>query len=284
MKRWERTECGKAPRGVDGWYWYIHEDYYKNAYSDMIPFMEKINQENPEHRGRKNDQLEYRTFETALNEHFEIPHNGGDVKMLLQETIRYGMEYFYGDWRNAYQIFPDETYGLEDCRQKLPWINSFRIGILASLLLNDSRHLQEFAKWVGDDLGTYGESGPRKMGDVDWYLLLGHYIRDGSLEPHAALAEKVRSSNRPRTKMALGVLEAVEEGNLKKTEKAFVKKVKNFVKTEILANQPTLTVVLIDYDSSILWNIGLQKGVELPELPEEIMDRIVTSQSMGLTV
>jgi hypothetical protein len=56
--------------------------------------------------------------------------------------------------------------------------------------------------------------------------------------------------------------------------------VKHFIKNEVKIDEGFTGVISIY--ASLLWNYARLCKIKLPILPEEIMDRIITPQSVGL--
>ena len=209
---------------------------------------------------------------------YELPF--GDTLPYIKKGRDVAIEYFYGNWRESYQKFPASIYTRDDCRKELRWDEEFQHGILCALWIGDEKNLAKLASWVDDDLVDYGIYD---CSEVDaWFLvLLAKFLKGESLQTNSHIVEIIRKKNRRRPKLLLDVLESIENVPIRFGE-VLAKYVKYYVKSEFNPEE-TSPLDCVSKMASVLWATAKRVDVVMPLLPEEIMDRIMTSESIGLT-
>ena len=209
---------------------------------------------------------------------YELPF--GDTLPYIKKGRDVAIEYFYGNWRESYQKFPASIYTRDDCRKELRWDEEFQHGILCALWIGDEKNLAKLASWVDDDLVDYGIYD---CSEVDaWFLvLLAKFLKGESLQTNSHIVEIIRKKNRRRPKLLLDVLESIENVPIRFGE-VLAKYVKYYVKSEFNPEE-TSPLDCVSKMASVLWATAKRVDVVMPLLQEEIMDRIMTSESIGLT-
>jgi len=156
------------------------------------------------------------------------------------------------------------------------WFEDIRRGILFALILQDEASLQKLLEFIDIDL-AYDEGTfdlPRQ--DNYFYMLLSFWVRDVEPEKQAMLKKRIKAG---RAKHMIKGLEAIEKGDREALKTAMLAVAKHHWEKEFSPRHPVLAVMI---EGSILWNIARRAGVELMDLPENVMDRIVRRETLGI--
>jgi hypothetical protein len=175
---------------------------------------------------------------------------------------------------------------VDETRQKIGWVYTFRDGLLAALLLDDRDSVQKMLDWIQIDVcRDKSRSAQTDPSDVEYLMLLGHFFRTGHLDNVDSLKEAVRKGRCKRTQMLLDCLERIVTKDVKKFVTLFEKYLKHAFKSNLLfshPDSPRSPAALIDIDACIIWTVALRSGLILPELPDELMDYVIRPQTLGL--
>lgn len=223
--------------------------------------------------------------------HFEMapmPEVPVTASFFVDNGIDFAWEYFEGDWRNGYKMFPyEEPCTAEESRLKTQWNHQFFQGTLLCLLKNDRDSLERIAKWIDRDIIPIGASNPfggHSHATLFYYsplfFVFARYFCGVDQEEYAQEIDSIKNGKQAKTKTFLKILESICSQDAKGFEKQISKIVTNFIKTNEKVDQRISED--ISYEATWMWNIALRSCMTMPELPEEIMDRIMTPQSIGL--
>jgi hypothetical protein len=227
--------------------------------------------------------------------HYEaIELSKDSVIQSLRIAIQAILCFLYGEWRTRYSwhhfiyTSPDGPPYLtvDETRQKIGWVYTFREGLLAALLLNDRDSAQKMLDWVQiDACRDKSRSAQVDPSHVEYFMLLGYFFQTGHLDNVESLKEAVRKGRCKRTQMLLDCLERIVTKDVKKFVALFEKYLKYAFKSNLLfshPDSPRSPAALTDIDSCIIWAVALRSGLTLPELPDELMDYVIRPQTLGL--
>jgi hypothetical protein len=227
---------------------------------------------------------------TFYAKHCELDLPDINLEELGQTCGRLAIEYFFGDWREGYadrapdggisMYWDEEKWSREKCRKKMDWIRGFHRSLLCTLLIDNIDFARHIAKWVDEDLWDTYLNEDSTVEDVYYFTILGKIICGESWEICTSITEKILKSHRRRPKLLLDVLESIVKKDDIAFEKTIHKYLKHFLKNEIKIDGWYEGVISIY--ASVLWNYARLEGIKLPLFSEEIMDRIITPQSVGL--
>lgn len=221
-----------------------------------------------------------------------------DIVPYLKKGAWIAFEYFWGNWRDGYQPCPKivydpwhgesfeipeanrPCYSREACRNRLTWDNEFIEGLLCAFWTNDLTNITKLSQWVDSDLieDSYFES---HIMDAWILIILGKFIHKKTLSGSEFILDKIRNSKRRRAKLLLDIIQAIDQKNHEDFSKTIISYIKFFIKNETDATI-SLHLGTISEIASLLWETARYFEIELPILSEEIMDRIITRESIGL--
>lgn len=264
MKRWQRLRVyGDKPERVQG----------------LISNIAKKVESNEYHPDAYDSHLWFRTSECTdivLLQHFEIPHPFGDVTRFAQKAVDSSLEYLYGDWRDGY-LYDRKRITREQTRKRLEWIVPYRRGLLFAMCLDDAERAERLAQWPDTDVHKKDlEFSPA---DTDYHILLARYLCGKPLKDSSRLAASIKTGTRRRPKALLEALEAIEAGDPGKFSKKLERYLKGYLKSGI---DPDDYETYVSMEGSLLWQTARRSGLELPSLPVELADLVVTAESAGL--
>ncbi len=211
-------------------------------------------------------------YEILLLNHFQFSHPFGGMGQYLELLTKLSAQYFSGEWIDA-TVIPDP----QRFRRKMSWLDLFRIGILASVVLNDREGLRVIASWVDNEFSR--DELDYSQADIDYYVALGKYINHGIMQK--SIIDSLMNQRRKRPRFLIEILEAIDKKDGKQFVKVFTEYHKLFDKSEC-DKDSFLIFKNVNLNGSILWNIAKDRLDEMPIFPEGIMDRIITPQSLGL--
>jgi hypothetical protein len=213
-----------------------------------------------------------------------------DLREIGHTCGQLAIEYFFGDWRNGYADrapdgsiptdWDEDKWSREKCRKEMHWAIGFHGSLLCTLIVNNIEATRKIAQWVDEDLcDTYWQEN-FSVEDILYLTVFGKIIRGEKWEYCNSIIEKISKSRRRRPKLLLEVLESIIKKDDVAFENSIQKYMKHFLKSEARIDEGYEGVISVY--ASVLWNYASLEGIKLPLFPEEIMDRIVTPQSVGL--
>jgi hypothetical protein len=226
----------------------------------------------------------------------ELPFSDITPHIIIGTEI--AIEYFCGDWRDGYQPCPKivrhpfsgepveipeanrPCYSREDCRKHLTWDEEFIRGALYALWTDNRDALNKITSYLDDDLVDFGIFDCSES-DAWFCILLGKFLQKQSLQKNIHIVKMIREKSRRRAKLLLDVLESIEN-NPKQFCDNISKYVKYFIKNEIDTEVRGSAALYLSPIASLLWEVARYCEIELPILSEDIMDRIITRNSIGL--
>ncbi len=209
------------------------------------------------------------------------------VEFFIDNGINFCLDYFYGDWRNGFQRFHYETpCTSEESRLITQWNHEFYRGTLLCLLKNDIESLRRISKWIDRDIIHIGASNPfggNSHATLFYYsplfFVFAKYFCGINRTEYAPEIESIKNGKQSATKTLLKIWESI----CKQDTKDFDKLISQLVKKHIKANEKEIRHrEIVSNEATWMWNMALRSGMTMPVLPEEIMDRIITPQSIGL--
>jgi hypothetical protein len=227
--------------------------------------------------------------------HFEVPYPNRDVLFFIEKGIEWTIEFFYGDWREGYQEFDyEKPMPQEYWRYNMRWNPCFRHGLLFALLAQDKKPLLRIAEWIENDL--YYDKDSYSAQEIAFQLIIAYYIRGKLPNDYSEQVDLINKSHKRFPKICLAVFDAIIGQDTSNFGKSISKLVNWHIKNLIqkYPDKPHRGVLnpvelryrpenIISLEASWLWNIAIISGMEMPtNLSEEVMDRIVTPQSVGL--
>jgi hypothetical protein len=227
-------------------------------------------------------------------EAIELPKDS--VIQSLRIVVQAILYFLYGKWRTCYSWHNINCYSpegppyltVDETRQKIGWVLTFRDGLLAALVLDDRDSAQKMLDWIQvDTCRDKSRIAQTDPSDVEYLMLLGHFFRTGHLDNVVSLKEAVRKGRCKRTQMMLDCLERIVTKDVKKFVSLFEKYLKHAFKLNLLfshPDSPRSPAALTDIDASIIWTVALRSGLALPELPDELMDYVIRPQTLGFEV
>ncbi len=219
-------------------------------------------------------------FSVIALEFFQFGHPFGSVKPFAEIVSASGVELFCGKWRNEYVDEKGKGFTSDELRQSNTWVGEYQKSLLCALLLDNKKDWSQLAGWPGDDVFK-GELD-HSTNDIDFLIVHANFLKGISLSQNPEFVDRIRCGKKRRPKMLLEILEAIEKKDVKATVKTFEKYEKYFNKSEYNPEEDNYIEGNICMYGSILWNTAKVLGVEIPITTEEIADRIVTPQSIGL--
>ncbi len=213
----------------------------------------------------------------ALFSHFGVDH----VYVPTSEYVRLGIDgaidFFFGDWRDGFEIFPGKALTVDQCRKEISWFDPLRGGLVLALLMDDEESAKTICEYPGADAVQQEIDGATE--DHEFFLLLAGYLRGASLDELKASSDVIESGRRRRPKHWLNILRAIDNGQVEEVTKALKQYLTYFRQTEQNAEY---FIEAISLDASILWNLARIRGLEIAELSVEDWDVVMTPESCGL--
>jgi hypothetical protein len=222
-------------------------------------------------------------YTILLLEHFQFEHPFGCVRQYVDMLLTLSQEYFSEKWIDGKVYGEGECcpiYGkctLELYRKNMGWMDEFQIGILVALIMDDKKGLHEITQWI-NGVFCQNEFGYMRI-DIDYNVVLGKYLNQGHF--HESLTNSIKNQRRKRPKFCTEMLEAVDQKDSKRFVKFFIEYHKLFDRNEC-DKETFLLCKSVNINGSILWNLASRRGLEDLEFSENIMDRVITPQTLGL--
>jgi hypothetical protein len=227
--------------------------------------------------------------------HFEIssPPPPVPVSFFIDNGINCAMQYFYGKWRNGFRNFSYETSCTEkESRLKTQWNHQFYRGSLFSLLKNDNESLLRISQWVDRDVLEIGAIHPFNDSShapvfyfSPLFFVFAQYFCNVPREKYATEIDSIVKGTRSATKTLLKIWESIYAKDSisfkKQMEQILNKHIQKSAKAKMKAPFMLTAYDIISHEATLMWNIALRSGMEMPEFPEEFMDKIITPQSIG---
>jgi hypothetical protein len=283
MKRFERVNLFNRPQNFDGF-----AEPLTRAKND-IERLDMTRNKSSALQHILND-----CYLTLLYYHFEIsnPEPIKPVSYFIDHGIDCTLQYFYGNWRNEYKQFPyEEPYTEKESRLRTTWNREFYQGSLFSLFKNDKESLLKIAQWIDRDIIAIGAIHPFDYSShtsityfSPLFYVFAQYFCGVPREKYAQEIDCITKGTRSVTKALLKVWESIYEKDSKTFEKQIVQMLDKHIKQASKMKPPFdfSPLNIVSQEITLMWNIALRSGMKMPEFPEEIMDRIVTPQSIGL--
>jgi hypothetical protein len=214
------------------------------------------------------------------------------VSFIIDNGINCALQYFYGKWRNGFRSFPYEAPCTEkESRLVTQWNHQFYRGSLFSLLKNDKESLLRISQWIDRDIIQIGAIHPFNNSShapifyfSPLFYVFAQYFCNVPREKYATEIDSIANGVRSATKTLLKIWESIYNKDTKSFETQILAMVNKHIQKSAKTKQPFTFMPdnIISQEATLMWNIALRSGMEMPEFPEEIMDRIVTPQSLGL--
>jgi hypothetical protein len=173
----------------------------------------------------------------------------------------------------------------------ISWNRQFYIGTLFSLLKNDRQSLQKISRWVDHAAMAMNNKHPFDISTsatINYFsplfFALAQYFCEEPHEKYVKEINCIKEGTRSVIKTFLKIWESIDSQDSNAFKKQFVQLVNKHIQKSAKTKPPGTFMPgnIISEEATWMWNIALRSGMEMPELPEEIMDRIVTPQSIGL--
>jgi hypothetical protein len=205
--------------------------------------------------------------------HCELPLNISDeqVHQMIRKGIQITLHYYYDNW------YEREEY----TRQMMEWTGIHPPGILCALLSGDKESIKKIAEYLDEDMIESGDY-IFNIDEMDgrFLVLLSVLLAEKPYDAYLHLAERIRQGKKKKAKLLLEVLDTIVAKDHDKFVKTFQEYIKYFIKREVdLSGGADESVSIL---GSILWETARIQGISLPNLPEEIMDRVVTRETIGI--
>jgi hypothetical protein len=205
--------------------------------------------------------------------HCELPLNISDkqVHQMIRKGIQIIIRYYYDNW------YEREQY----TRQMMEWTGIHPTGILCALLNGEKESIKKIAAYLDEDMLESGDY-IFNIDEMDgrFLILLSVLLAEKPYDAYWHLAEQIRQGKKKKAKLLLNVLDAIVAKDNDQFTKTFQEYIKYFIKREMdLSGGHGESVSIL---GAILWETARIKGISLPNLPEEIMDRVVTRETIGI--
>ena len=229
------------------------------------------------------DQIFVRWQAIALRVHVALfSHFGADHKYFPTcEYARLGIasaeDYFFGDWREGFEMSPGNALTADQCRKEIAWFDPLREGLVLALLMDDEGSAKTICKYPSSDAVQQDIDGSKE--DHEFYLLFSRYMCGEGLDELKASCDVIEAGRRRRPKHWLDILRAIDRGEIEGVATALKKYLVYFRKTEQNSNVFREAVSL---DASILWNLARIRGLLVHELAREDWDVLLTPESCGV--
>ena len=211
--------------------------------------------------------------------HLQYEHSyktSNETRLFISNLV---VDYFLGDWRENARCFSGwEGMTREECRKELEWQDPLREGLVAITVSQDQENLKKVCTYLDEDLFFDEGSWDRTKDDNTCFIVLAKYISDKSLDHCQELVERLEKSRRKRPKLFIAVLKAIAEHDKARIRATMSDYMKQYVKVELDKD----VSIIVSIDGSILWNLAVMQSGELEPLDQDLMDLIITQESLGL--
>jgi hypothetical protein len=207
--------------------------------------------------------------------HCELPLNISDEQahQMIRKGVQIILHYYFDNWHEREW----------STRQTMRWTGIHPTGILCALLIGDKESIKKIAEYLDEDMIESGEYLFPVCEDEmigSFLVLLSVLLAEKSYDAYSHLAEQIRQGKKKKAKLLLEVLDAIVAKDNDKFAKTLQEYIKYFIKREVdLSGGADESVSTL---GSILWETARIQGISLPKLPEEIMDRVVTRETIGV--
>jgi hypothetical protein len=217
------------------------------------------------------------SYATLLYYHFEIDSPPIKPMVFVCKAVNIAKQYFY---------CPPKA------KRWACWNRAFYFGTLFSLLNNNQKTLIEIAEWVDrTTVNKFNNDHPfdfSTSATINYYsplfYVFAQYFCGIPRNKYSKEINCIKNGNRTAVKTLLKIWESIDAQDFNVFEKLLVQLVNKHIK-DVAKMKPPFNLTpqrLVSREATWMWNIALRSGMKMPELPEEIMDRIVTPQSIGL--
>ena len=224
---------------------------------------------------------------------FEIPSSSIPLAYFIDSGIELSKGFFFGKWRERHICDGDSKPLTKEQARLLPWNGAFREGTFCCLLKNDKTSLVDFSKWVGRDQLNCLSSNPFDISNPHTYVphfsplffVVAQFWCGCSIDDYSDEIEMVKKSKSASAKSLLKIWESVCEKDTDGFEKKIIQEVERKMNKAAKTKDPRIAfapVTIVSAEATWMWNLALRSGMEMPILSEEIMDRIITPQALGL--
>ncbi len=211
--------------------------------------------------------------------HIESPEtvdDCGEAQDIAAATCDGAIQYLFGDWR----VSTKGKSSWKQSRNKFDWLDEYRVGLAASILINSSTLSGKIAEWPDHDLAFCEEK--LDLND-DW--------DDKYIPYHVALADMLRGEDwqnpfpqpvGPETRtleravLLATVVDAINKGSHEEFSEAIAIQLECFLSTEFFKKRFD---TLICWEASIVCGLARQCGLPHPQLPIDLDDLIITPQT-----
>ena len=240
---------------------------------DFLPFMglEYLNGNNSSEFARVREvlgatdrvltqHLGYITFENLV----EMVHGGFDV----------GFDVFFGNWWTEHE----ESEMVKN--EELSWHDPFIQSCILGMLGNQWEKVSELGGWLcPNKMESY--IGHASIEEAMVLILIAAHLTGEKMGGADSLCEKVEKCRLKRPKLLLSVLDSVIAQDQQLFDRGMHDLLKHYDKSCHPSDFGNFTDVVC-LPSSILYAVGRKNGLEQVELPERLIARIVTHESVGL--
>lgn len=230
----------------------------------------------PSDYGRQDDLLIH--VDVLQLTHLQVIHNFGNAAEHLALSSALAVDYFHGPWRDDTTV-ENEKCDRARCRQLVHWFDEFRMGMMSALLARRSDDVLRLAQFVDVDLPEEDGSWYRTKADNQAYVVLACFVRDDSLSGCAELIKMLRAVRNRRPKIILACLEAIAAKDAVVCSKELTHLLRMYRDTEF---SPVGKRIVTSWDATILWNLAGWKGLTLAACADELMNFVITRESLGV--
>lgn len=268
MERWKRVGLDAAAIPV----------LVRSAH-DMLPDRENRSPDLYQHGCRSSDVSRYRG--AAILWHFEaagLPDESGLFP--AKRGAQIAVDYFFGSWRDhfANPSVRGEHFDAAMCRKHLEWFETYREGLFCACAVEDGESLNALLKWPDVDLHHDGGAWDVAKEENDFHILLALTMRNDKPEEQAKLRRRISAGRAVRPKLCLAGLDAILQADPRALMAALDQLLKYNLKREFRPDHPYRALMV---EGTILWHFARMKGMDLPDLPQPLEDRIVTRESLS---
>lgn len=268
MERWKRV-------GVDAT---AVAQIVRNAH-EIAPTLEDRSPELFQKACRSIDVSEY-TLAAAMS-HLGVA-GMPDVSGLFaaQRAAQIAVDYFFGSWRDhfANPSVRGEHFDAAMCRKHLEWFETYREGLFCACAVEDGESLNALLKWPDIDLHHDGGAWDVAKEENDFHILLALALRGEKPDQQERLGSGIKAGRAVRPKLCLAGLDAILQADPKALMTALDQLLKYNLKREFRPDHPYRALMV---EGTILWHFARIKGMDLPDLPQPLEDRIVTRDSLS---
>ncbi|QDU31053.1 hypothetical protein ETAA8_62060 [Anatilimnocola aggregata] len=216
-------------------------------------------------------------FDVIHLAHFGVEDPHLRIPVVIPTAARLACDYFLGDWRENTIVYY-EPCDRQKCREVLNWVDEFRMGVLSALLARDYEVLAAICSYVKDDLPPDDGAWRRTIADRRALYFLAEVLPHFVLA-HWAAVPPTSTLNKPRAAALQRGIQCIAAGDPVACAKYVTKLVREFIRLDF---RPRHSRVPVSWDASILFAAAGLRWPNGLQLPCEVMDFILTKESVGL--